>query len=133
MSDMTIAQFARAGAVGVETIRYYQRIGLVATPHRAAHGAAIRRYGEADLRRLKFIRHAQAAGFTLQEIAELLSLDATEDRARVLTIARERIAALDAKIAEMNQARDALAGLADECAAMAGPCPILAAFDGCTG
>ena len=97
---MTISTLADAGGVGVETIRFYQRRGLLDTPSR---GAGIRRYGDADLRRLRFIRSAQAAGFTLDGIAELLALDATRDRSRVRALATERIAALDARIAELQQ------------------------------
>ena len=125
----TIAGFARKGGVGVETIRYYQRRGLLNTPVRA--GGGIRRYGEQDLRKLSFIRKAKAAGFTLEQIAELLALDATEDRARARALATERIIALEAKIVELTRARDALARLSKECAASRGPCPILAAFDHC--
>lgn len=124
---MTISTLADAGGVGVETIRFYQRRGLLETP---ARGAGIRRYGDADLRRLRFIRSAQAAGFTLDGIAELLALDATRDRSRVRSLATERIAALDARIAELQQARDALATLAHRCGRSGrGPCPILGAFD----
>ena len=126
----TIAGLARAGGVGVETIRYYQRRGLVGTPERAGSGTGARRYGPEDLRRLRFIRSAQAAGFTLEEIAELIALDATDDRPRARELARERIAALDARIDELEAARSALRHLADECGSgSAGPCPILAAFD----
>jgi MerR family mercuric resistance operon transcriptional regulator len=132
---MTIAGFAREGGVGVETIRYYQRRGLLATPARsgaAAHGGGIRRYGEEDLRRLRFIRSAQAAGFTLEQIAELLALDATDDRARAHALAVQRVAELDARIAELTAARDALRHLAQECGSgTSGPCPILTAFDHC--
>lgn len=133
MKDVTIAGLAKAGGVGVETIRYYQRRGLIGTPERSGgsgHGGGIRRYGEADVRRLRFIRSAQAAGFTLEEIAELLALDATGDRARARALATARIAALDAKIAELEQARASLRRLADECGAGSdGPCPILRAFE----
>jgi MerR family mercuric resistance operon transcriptional regulator len=125
-SGMTIGSLAQEGGVGVETIRYYQRRGLLQTPRR---GDGIRRYGIDDLRRLRFIRTAQAAGFTLEQVGELLALDATEDRAKARTLARERIAALDAKIAELQTARDALKRLARECASSTGPCPIIAAFD----
>jgi MerR family transcriptional regulator, mercuric resistance operon regulatory protein len=113
--------------VGVETIRYYQRRDLIGTPTRLG---GVRRYGEADLRRLRFIRSAQAAGFTLEQIAELLALDARDDRPRARALAAERIAALDARIAELTAARDSLAKLARECGAGGqGPCPILAAFE----
>ena len=131
--EMTIAGLARAGGVGVETVRYYQRRGLLETPDRpgsVGHGSGVRRYGGQDVRRLRFIRSAQAAGFTLRQIRELIDLDATEDRARARTLARERVAALDARIAELTKARDALRRLAHACTAGEhGPCPILTAFE----
>lgn len=131
--QLTIGKLAAAGAVGVETVRYYQRRGLLDTPARSGGdgwGGGIRRYDENDLRRLKFIRSAQASGFTLDEIAELLALEASDDRVRVRTLARQRIAVLDEKIAQMTEARAALARLADQCAASdKGPCPILTAFE----
>jgi len=124
----TIGGLARAAGVGVETVRYYQRRGLLAEPARPP--GEVRRYGEADLKRLRFIRHAQAAGFTLSEIGELIALDESDDRARARALAQARMAAIDGKIAELQQARDALAGLAKDCASgRAGPCPILRAFD----
>lgn len=133
MAGMSISALAQHGGVGVETIRYYQRRGLLHAPPRPAGGEArpgIRRYGETDLRRLRFIRAAQAAGFTLEEIGELLDLDATRDRTRVHVLATQRIAALDAKIDDLQRARDALSRLAGRCGASAsGPCPILDAFD----
>lgn len=127
VTDLTIAKLARAGAVGVETIRYYQRRGLLAEPPRAG---AVRRYGPGDVRRLLFIRRAQAAGFTLEAIAELLALDKSDDRARVRALAAERLAALEAKIAELESARAALTRLSRACAAgVEGPCPIIEAFE----
>jgi len=133
MTGMTIAALAREGGVGVETVRYYQRRGLLDEPDRptgAGAGGGIRRYGTDDARRLRFIRSAQAAGFTLEQIGELLALDATDDRARARQLAHEQMAALDAKIAELEQARASLRRLASECGSgSAGPCPILTAFD----
>ena len=127
MADLTIARLAEAGGVGVETIRYYQRRGLLAEPPRAG---AIRRYGPADVRRLLFIRRAQAAGFTLEAIAELLALDSSHDRPRVRALAAERLAALDARIAELEAARSALTRLSRACASGdQGPCPIIEAFE----
>lgn len=129
----TIGWLARAGGVGVETIRYYQRRGLIETPRRQgpAGSGGVRRYGEADVRRLRFIRSAQAAGFTLEQIGELIALDAGKDRVRARELAKERISALDEKIAELERARNALKKLARDCASQAGkPCPILSAFDG---
>ena len=125
--NLTIGRLAREAGVGVETIRYYQRRGLIGTPDRLG---GVRRYGADELRRLRFIRSAQAAGFTLEQIAELLELDAGNDRSRAHTLARERIAALDAKIEELTRARNSLRKLARECGAGgSGPCPIIAAFE----
>ena len=124
----TIGALAKAAGVGVETVRYYQRRGLLAEPPRP-HGE-VRRYGPEDVRRLRFIRSAQGAGFTLNEIGELLELSASDDRTRARQLAQARVAALDEKIGELREARDALAGLATACAKRrGGPCPILTAFD----
>ena len=125
-SSLSIGKLAAAGGVGVETIRFYQRRGLLSEPTR---DEGIRRYGSDDLRRLRFIRQAQGAGFTLEEIRELLDLDASDDRPRARELAKARIAALDQKIADLRAARDALSTLARECGREdAGPCPILASF-----
>ena len=133
MANTTIAGLAREGGVGVETVRYYQRRGLLDTPDRPDGGGSnggIRRYGTADVRRLRFIRSAQAAGFTLEQIGELLALDATDDRARARELAQERITALDVKIEELERVRASLRRLAWECGSGSeGPCPILTAFD----
>jgi MerR family mercuric resistance operon transcriptional regulator len=125
--SLSIGKLAAAGGVGVETIRYYQRRGLLETPSRDRE---IRRYGSDDLRRLRFIKQAQSAGFTLEEIKELLDLNASEDRARARELARARVKALDEKIAELERARNALRRLARECGSgSAGPCPILTFFE----
>lgn len=127
VDGLTIGGLAAKGGVGVETIRYYQRRGLLDEP---ARGGGIRRYGQGDVRRLRFIRAAQAAGFTLEEIAELLALDALDDRPRARALAQSRINALDARIAELQQAREALVRLARDCGSgRSGPCPILMAFE----
>jgi MerR family mercuric resistance operon transcriptional regulator len=126
MGNLTIGTLAAAAGVGVETVRFYQRRGLLAVPPRAG---GIRRYDERDTKRLRFIKRAQSAGFTLTEIGELIALDATEDRARARALAGARIDALDAKIADLKEARAALERLAKECGAGgAGQCPIIASF-----
>ena len=134
MKIRTIAVLAREGGVGVETVRFYQRRGLMPTPERVAGdraGGGIRRYGDEDVRRLRFIRSAQTAGFTLDQIGELLALDASEDRARARELATERLGALDRTIAELEEARTALRRLASACSeTTTGPCPIIAAFQG---
>ena len=118
--------------MGVETVRYYQRRGLLPDPRPQRTGASgIRHYGPDEARRLRFIRSAQAAGVTPKEISELLRLDSSGDRPRAREMARGRIEALDAKIAELQTARQALSKLARECAAGdKGPCPIIASFEG---
>jgi MerR family mercuric resistance operon transcriptional regulator len=126
MANLTIGSLADAAGVGVETVRFYQRRGLLAVPPRAG---GIRRYDGKDVERLRFIKRAQAAGFTLAEIAELIALDAGEDRPRARELAKARIGALDAKIAELRDARASLARLAKECGeGREGHCPIIASF-----
>jgi MerR family mercuric resistance operon transcriptional regulator len=126
-SGLTIAGLAAAAGVGVETVRYYQRRGLMVEPARLG---AVRRYSADDVRQLRFIREAQGAGFTLAEIRELLALDATNDRPRARMLAEEKVQALDQQIGKLKRARTALKRLAAECAGSElGPCPILSAFD----
>jgi len=128
MKTLTIARLADEGGVGVETVRYYQRRGLLPEPDRLDGG--VRRYGEPEVKRLRFIRAAQTAGFTLEEIGELLTLDARDDRAQARARARARVAALEEKPAVRQAARAALGGLADQCGAGGkGPCPILTACE----
>ena len=129
---MKISELARSAGVGVETVRFYQRRGLLPDPRPTASGRAsgTRHYGPAEAQRLRFIRQAQKAGFTLEEIAALLEMDRTGDRPQARAMTRARIEALDLRIAELSDARAALARLAAACAGGdAGPCPILTAFD----
>jgi MerR family mercuric resistance operon transcriptional regulator len=126
MNDLTIGKFAAAGNVGVETVRFYQRKGLLATPKRLD---GIRRYGAGDVERLRFIRQAQTAGFSLEEIRKLLALDLSDDRAAARELAERRLAELDARMAELEKARASLQTLVSECASgKTGPCPILKSF-----
>lgn len=132
MTAYTISKLAMAAGTGVETVRFYQRSNLMPKPpgRQSALRCGIHHYDETDLKRLRFIRTAQRAGFKLSEIAELLRLDASNDRRSVRDLAHQRIAELDAKIAELAQARLVLENLAKQCAASdVGPCPIIAAFD----
>lgn len=126
---LTISGLARGGGVSVETVRYYQRRGLLFDPRPSrAAGSGIRHYDEEDLRRLRFIRSAQRAGFTLEEIAGLLAPEHT--RGEVRDMAQARIGKLDEQIAELQAARAWLGELAGECARGGpGPCPIIAAFE----
>lgn len=128
MGSMMIGKLAAMGEVGVETVRFYQRRGLLPVPER--NGGGVRRYDPSDLARLRFIRSAQKAGFTLEEIRELLALDAGTDHARARQLAEARLEAIDARLAELSAARASLARLAEQCAAGGNePCPILTAFE----
>lgn len=127
MAGLTIARLAKAADVGVETVRYYQRRGLLPVPER---GDGIRRYGSEDVQRLRFIRSAQAAGFTLEEISRLLAFDPVDDRPSIRALAERRIAALDEQIRLLQGSRAALTRLARQCGSSdAGPCPIVEAFE----
>ncbi len=106
MAALTIGQVARRAGVHVETIRYYQRLGLVAVPEKPARG--FRRYGEETIRRLRFIKQAQALGFTLGEIGELLTLDRA-DCSEVRRLAERKLSQVESKIRELERLRAALA------------------------
>lgn len=124
--ELTIGKLAAAADVGVETVRFYQRRGLLSTPKRID---GFRHYGESDVSRLRFIRQAQAAGFTLEEIRQLLALDSGEDRAAAREMASKRLAELDARMEALQHARASLQKLVSECAiGKTGPCPILKSF-----
>jgi len=133
MARMTIGNFARAAGVGVETVRYYQRRGLLPVP--AASRTAYREYDTELVRRLKFIRRVQAAGFTLAQIRELLRLDRGRDRARVRALAASKLAELDTRIRELQQLQCALREVVHDCehADATAPCPIIEAFDAAAG
>ena len=75
MHDMTIGRLAKAAGVHVETIRYYQRRGLLAEPRRAP--GSVRRYGAEAAARVEFVKRAQELGFTLEEVKALLKLNST--------------------------------------------------------
>jgi MerR family mercuric resistance operon transcriptional regulator len=132
MGDLTIAALAAAAGVGVETVRYYQRRALMPQPPRppgSGLGGGIRRYGAGDVARLRFIKKAQAAEFSLEEIRELLLLDESNERARARTLSQRKISELDAKIADLIETRAALARLVKKCSAGSkGRCPIIASF-----
>ena len=125
---MTIGQLARHAGVRVDTVRHYERIGLMPQPVRTAAG--YRQYGPADLQRLRFIRQAKRLGFTLPDIARLLALvQSSADRREVREMAADRLAGIEQALAETTRLRDTLATLVDACRG-SGPtadCPIVAA------
>ena len=131
MYDKTIGEFAKLCGVGVETIRYYQRKGLLHVPLRSKELGAgkIRRYGDNDIICLNFILLAKKAGFTLKEIKELLEFDAKNDRERVREIAERRIETLNLTINELTDARNTLSLLVAKCRdTRSSSCPILITF-----
>jgi MerR family mercuric resistance operon transcriptional regulator len=129
-SAMTIGQLAHAAGVGVETVRYYQRLQLIPEPKRAF--GSVRRYGDDIVQRIAFIKRAQRLGFTLSEIKTLFSLDAKRDRHRAHKLAQVKVFEIDQRIADMAAMRSALAELVDACEAGDArlPCPIIDAFAG---
>ncbi|RMH00813.1 MAG: heavy metal-responsive transcriptional regulator [Planctomycetota bacterium] len=132
MSDtIQIGQLARRAGVSVQTVRYYERRGLLPEPPRTA--SRYRVYPEEALTRLRFIRRAKELGFTLTETEELLSLRAEPGAscAEVLARANEKIARIERKIADLEAMRQALLALADQCRGNATPtrCPILRALE----
>ncbi len=132
MNNITIGEFAKLCGVGIETIRYYQRQGLLHVPllKEELGTTKIRRYGDNDISRLKFILLAKKAGFTLKEIKELLEFDAKSDRERVREMAERRIEKLNLKIDELTEARNTLSRLATKCRdTRSSPCPILMNFE----
>src|SRR5690606_175669 len=130
MSSMRIGQLARTAGVAIDTVRYYERVGLLAPAGRLASG--YRRYGDAELKRLRFIRRAKALGFSLEDIAELLSLGERSDVASSRAVAARKQAQVAARIAELERVRDGLHTLVAACPGhgRAEACPILNALSG---
>jgi len=130
-SPITIGAVAKRAGVPIDTIRYYEREGLLPEPRRRASG--YRSYDESAVAQLRFIRRAKDLGFTLEEIRGLLTL--SHDRRRgvkaVKKRAEERLAAIDARIAELQRVRDGLAELVASCPGHGAPeqCPILRALN----
>lgn len=124
---MRISDLAKGANVGVETIRYYQRCGLLRIPKRPKHG--FRAYGDEDAARLHFVRRAQALGFTLEEIRELLSLSSA-DCDCVERLAEERLISVRSKIAELRSLETALDGAVRQCRQRKpyDGCPVIAAL-----
>ncbi len=131
MSRLTIGRVAKEVGVNLETIRYYERRGLVPTPPRTRSG--YRLYTPEAVRRLRFIRRAQELGFALKEIRELLALrvDTKTTCAGVRQRAQAKIADVETKIRALRQIRKALTRLTAACAGRgpASDCPILEYMD----
>jgi MerR family mercuric resistance operon transcriptional regulator len=131
MRALSIGALAKQTGITVEAVRYYERVGLIPRPPRSTSG--YRRYPETTLRRLKFIQHAKNVGFTLRDIRELLSLQASPDAgcADVRRQASRKLAEVEARIEALGEIRAALADLIKRCRGT-GPtseCPIIDALE----
>jgi len=122
---MTIGRVAKAAGVNVETIRYYQRRGIIGEPRKPPGGH--RRYPVAVLRQINFIRRAQQLGFTLDEIGQLLGLSDGRACREARLIAEKRFAVIETRIAELERMRDELGRLTDACrkSGRGSHCPLL--------
>ena len=131
MDHFTIGQLAKRGGVNVETVRYYERRRLLMPTTRRPSGYRV--YGSTDLRRLQFIKNAQALGFTLQEVEEFLSLRVTSTAicgtVKHKTLAK--LAQVEKKIQDLQALAQSLRALARSCVAeqITDHCPILQSLE----
>lgn len=130
-SHLPIGAVAKRAAVAIDTIRYYEREGLLPRPRRRASG--YREYDETAVQRLRFIRHAKQLGFTLDEVRELLELSNDHERGvrGVKLRAETKLEEIEQRIAEMQRIRRGLKKMIEECPGYGAPgaCPILGALN----
>lgn len=128
--SLTIGALAAEAGVHVETIRFYQRRKLLPEPERPYGG--IRRYGPAEVSRLRFIKAAQRIGFTLDEIAQLLQLEDGTHCSQARTIAEHKLTDVRHRLEDLQRIETALAQLVKRCAAGRGKvtCPLIASLQG---
>ena len=129
MSTYSIGQLARRAGVAIDTVRYYERNQLLDPAGRLESG--YRRYGDSELRRLRFIRRAKALGFSLADIRALLSLSDERNVAKVKRAAEARLADVEQRLAELERIRNGLQALVAACPGhgRAEACPILNALN----
>lgn len=125
MDELTIGNLARAAGVGVETVRYYQRRGLVEEPSKPL--GRHRRYAPEAARRIRFIKRAQQLGFTLEEVTSLLALEDGGSCRETRLLAEQKLAVIEGRIRDLSRMRELLRGLVSECANGKRPrsCPII--------
>ena len=128
LESIGIGVLAKRAGVSIDTVRYYEKSGLLSPAARLASG--YRRYSELQLARLRFIRRAQELGFTLKDVRELLGLSRQKDVARVKRAAEKKLAEVEQKIAALQRIRGGLAELVTACPGhgQANECPILRAL-----
>lgn len=127
--DLSIRQAGQQTGLSHDTLRYYERIGLLRPVARNTGGQ--RRYRAADIARLRFVKRAQAMDFSLEEIGQLLSLREHQGdvRADVRGMAERKLAAIKQRIESLNRLHDELSDLIGECRASKDDCPIIARMD----
>lgn len=127
-SDLTIGRLAAEAGVNVETIRYYQRRGLLVQPHKPLNGQ--RRYPAEATRRVRFIKRAQVLGFTLEETGGLLRLEEARVCADTRELADRKLRVIESKLTDLNAMRKALDALVRQCDApnRKSRCPIIQAL-----
>ena len=127
---MKIGQLAQRSGVNIDTVRYYEREGLLPKAQRLSSGYRV--YDDSDVKRLRFVRRAKGLGYTLVEIRELIDLSGhrDDDMATLKTVALGKIADIEAKMAELERIRAALEALAASCPGHGAleQCPILNAL-----
>jgi len=123
--DLTIGTLAKRGGVNVETIRYYQRRGLLQEPLKP-HGG-YRRYQPETVKRVRFIKRAQTLGFTLEEITGLLGLDEREACLETREVAAQKLTLIEQKLSDLSKMKKAFSRLVRACDAssIGEPCPII--------
>ena len=123
--NLTIGSLARRGGVNVETVRYYQRRGLLQEPPKPRQG--FRSYPTASVQRVHFIKRAQSLGFTLEEIQGLLNLDEMRACRETRGMAVQKLELIEQKIVELSKIKKALSGLVRACdtSSTGAPCPII--------
>jgi len=128
MTDPTIGRLATEAGVNVETIRYYQRRGLMTEPDRPMNGQ--RRYAVDAVKRVRFIKRAQVLGFTLEEIGSLLELDEAHACAETRGLAAHKLEVIESKLADLRTMHKALTALLRECdtGTVKKACPIIHAL-----
>jgi MerR family mercuric resistance operon transcriptional regulator len=128
LESLTIGAFAEAAGVNVETIRFYQRKGLLAEPDKPY--GSIRRYGLGDVARVRFVKSAQRLGFSLDEVAGLLKLDDGTHCDEARRLAEQKLADVRDKLADLRRIEKALARMVQACSAARGTvsCPLIEAL-----